>query len=110
MSKTLTYFNKQYCLSFEGDTVFLDVEVEITRNPPQLDQAASSSDFVANVIKCQFSRVDEAFPIWVLKYVTPEGLSNIFNELQTRLLAEMTPNLFSYFYSADDNETTTHTD
>lgn len=104
--KIATYKNSSYCLSFGEDCVFLDIEVEITRLHEQ------RKEFVANIRSAQLKTGDEEFPLYLLTYFSTEMLSQFRLDLAVRLQAELTPQLFSLFYSCaeirdskDDNTT-----
>jgi len=98
--KLALYSNSSYCLSFGNDCVFLDIEVEITREHEQ------RKEFSAVVKKCQLDPSQEAFPVYMLNYFTPEALQNFRNDLIGKLLEEISPQLFSLFYSSDLIDTT----
>lgn len=90
--KISTYSNPHYCLSFGNDTVFLDVEVEITR------LSEVEKKFSARVTKSQLDHTQEDFPAFLVKRMTTEQLASVMAGLNESLLAEIDQSLFSLFY------------
>lgn len=103
--KAVLYKNPSYCLSFGEDCVFLDIEVEIVR------ESELRREFSAVVKRMQLDPAQEAFPVFMLNYFSAERISVFYDDLKSRLIAELTPQLFSLFYSSelipDQNDNTT---
>lgn len=93
--KTALYRNPSYCLSFGDDCIFLDVEVAITREHEQ------RSDFFAVVNRAQLVPGQQDFAIYLLNYLSAEKLQVFKDDLHSRLLVELKPQLFSLFYSSE---------
>lgn len=92
MKKSI-YTNPKYCLSFSGDTVFLDIEVEILK--------ITEESFKMIITKAQLDPTEESFPIWLVSYLSTGLLTVVFDELKKRLTDELTPSLFTLFYAGE---------
>ena len=96
MSKISLYSNRHYCLSFGLDTVYLDVEIEITRLS-NVDKEV----FKARVIRAQLDSLEEAFPIYLVGCMSAEQLKPILDRLEAALLEEIEPSLYTLFYTGN---------
>jgi len=93
--KISTYSNPHYCLSFGKDTIFIDLVVEITR----LNEVDRTCTMV--IKKAQLDGSEEEFPAYLCSLLTGEALVKLQARIDELLVAELTPSLFSLFYSGD---------
>lgn len=101
--KTSTYSNPHYCLSFGNDTVFLDIIVEISR--------ASEIDRTCTMVikQAQLDLSQEAFPAYLCGLLDGNALTKLQALIDEKLTEELTPSLFSLFYSGDIDQHATDT-
>lgn len=93
MIKTSLYENASYCLSFNGDTIFLDIRVEIQRITTEAGEV-----YKAKVLSAQLNGVEEGFPIFLVSLLPSAALEKVNERLHEMLVAELSPSLFTLFY------------
>lgn len=93
MSKTSTYKNPSYCLSFGvDDVVFIDLEALIHKEGEQ---------FRLEIVKSQLACTQMEFACYLLTKMTADGLREMNERLLEALTVELTPILFQLFYSGE---------
>ena|SRR5688572_14458843 len=100
MRKTSRYTKQDYVLSFNGDVVYLDIEVLIHRE-------AELGPFLLEIVKSQVDCKEMAFACYLIEHVSAEGLLRLNDMIKNLLTVELMPSLFTLFYAGDlvTNET-----
>lgn len=88
------YKNPEYCLSFGvDDVIFVDLEVEIVKT--------GESSFALEITKSQLNQKQMEFATYLVSMLSADGLHKLNEDLRASLVEELTPNLFSLFYSSE---------
>jgi hypothetical protein len=94
MRKTSRYSKKDYVLSFDGDVVYLDIEVLVHRE-------SETGPFLLEIVQSQVDCKEMAFACYLIERMTSEGLAALNTNIKVRLVEELTPSLFTLFYAGE---------
>lgn len=94
MRKTSSYKRKDYVLSFNGDVVYLNIEVLIHRE-------SETGPFLLEITKSQIDCKEMAFACYLIDRMTGHGLAELNELIRVKLTEELTPSLFTLFYAGE---------
>lgn len=95
MHKTSSYKKKEYVLSFgRDDVIYIDLEALIHKEGDQ-------GPFRLEIVNCPLNTEKMEFACHLIKKLNAHELRVVTEELKAALVAELTPSLFTLFYTSD---------